>query len=84
MKTWNQFLESKYNEANAQLAPMGQQPPQYQVGFKPNYKPARQSVQPGQQTRQPAPVSDEETGQQYAKSMQIQQAMAQQPNRRRV
>lgn len=97
MKTWNQFLENKQNEANAMLAPMSQQPAT--AGIRPSARRSAtmnpQDVQryaQGQQTRQPAPagpgygapVSDEETGQQYAKSMGIQQQMARSQMGRRV
>ena len=68
MKTWNQFLETKHNEANAQLAPMSQQP--VTAGTRPstrrsatlNLTPAQnqqgiqqaQQAQQAQQTQQPA------------------------------
>lgn len=97
MKTWTQFLEAKQNEAI--LAPMNQPVtagirPTARRSATLNLNPAQQAagVQAFQQARQPAPIgpaygapaSDEEMGQQYAKSMQVQQAMAQQPSRRRV
>ena len=87
MKTWNQFLEAK-----AQLAPMSQQPPEYQPGYTPPVVSTRRKAQLAPMSQQPpgagtggmgvqqpvygGPVGDEEMGAQYAKSMQIQQAMA--------
>lgn len=82
MKTWKEYVEAK-----AKLAPMDQQPAQYQPGFTPrrsatlNLNPAQraagaQAHQAATQVPQVGPVSDEEMGAQYAKSMQIQQAMA--------
>ena len=93
MKTWNKFLEDK-NEANAQLAPMSQQPktagmrmPVARRSATLNLTPAQQ--QQGAQAYQQAgqqqpPVSDEEMGQAYGKSMDIQQQMARAQMGRRV
>jgi len=89
MKTWTQFIEAK-----AQLAPMDQQP--VTAGQRPTARrSATLSLSPAQaaQGRQAhaaaqsgpaygAPVSDEEMGAQYAKSMQIQQARAAAQRRR--
>ncbi len=88
MKTWQQFVEAK-----AQLAPMDQQPPEYQQGYVPPAVSARRKAMLAPMNQQPAtagtggmgapqgpaygtPASDEDMGAQYAKSMQVQQAMA--------
>lgn len=96
MKTWTQFLEAKHNEANAQLAPMSQQP--VTAGTRPSARrSATLSLTPaqriqGQQAYQAAgqpqsqvvPVSDEEMGEPYSRSMKIQQDMAKAQMGRRV
>lgn len=87
MKTWQQFVEAK-----AMLAPMAQQPAEYQPGYKApsTRRSASLSLTPQQQAAGAAahqaaqPVSDEEMGAQYAKSMQIQQARAKAQMGRRV
>lgn len=83
MKTWQQFVEAK-----AMLAPMAQQPAEYQPGYTPPVVSTRRKAQLAPMAQQPAsagtrsgpsygaPVSDEEMGAQYAKAMQIQQARA--------
>lgn len=76
MKTWQEFIELK--EA------MGTTPPARRsatLNLDPAQKAAgiaahRAAQQPQQAPAYGAPVSDEEMGAQYAKSMQVQQAMA--------
>lgn len=83
MKTWDQFLEAKQNEMGmppgSGLYP-GQQPPVKSTRRKAQLAPMSQQPATagtgGMGGPQVGPVSDEEMGAQYAKSMQIQQAMA--------
>ena len=99
MKTWKQFLEARSATLNLTPAQQQQGVQAYQQAQQPaasTRRSARLNLTPAQQQQgaaayqqaQPpaygAPASDEEMGQQYAKSMQIQQARAAAQMGRRV